>query len=75
MGSKAVRVRSSALSNQRIKAEFSPQGKAVLFSVTPWDAEGSFAHCGFGSGDQSSRTPLSDLLFKNSTVLLHYVIY
>jgi len=50
----AVRVRSSALSNQRIKAEFSPQGKAVLFSVTPWDAEGSFAHCGHGSEDQYS---------------------
>jgi len=27
--------RSSALSNLRIKAELSPQGKAVLFSVTP----------------------------------------
>ncbi len=54
MSRKAVRVRSSALSNLRIKAEFSPKGKAVLFSVTPWDAEGWFAHCDYGSGDQYS---------------------
>jgi len=28
--------------------------KVVLFSITPWDAEGWFAHCGYGSKDQCS---------------------
>jgi hypothetical protein len=54
MSRSSVRVRSSALSNQRIKAKFSPQGKVVLVSVTLWDAEAWFANCGYGSGDQYS---------------------
>jgi hypothetical protein len=40
--------------NLHKQAEFSLQGKAVLFSVTPGDAEGWFAHCTYGSGDQYS---------------------
>jgi hypothetical protein len=68
---KAVRFRSSTLSDLGIKAEYSPQGSnAVLFSITAWDAEGWFTRCSYGSGDQLINTAVRVPVFLNKTLLL-----